>query len=337
MKKLSILVPVYNVEQFLPLCLESIKNQSFSDFECFLINDGSTDGSLEILKEFAKQDKRFKVINKENSGYGASLNLGISKARGEYIGIVEPDDFLHRDFYKTLLSEDFDIVRVGSFEFYGKTWKTYPKKMFSEVRKDVPVNGFKVNPRENQRIFLVDPTVWSAVYKREMLIKNKVRFLETPGSSYQDIGFQFKAFSRAKRIFCIEKSLYYYRKDNENASVKSEGKVFAVKEESDSTSEFILDRPEFLEIAEACRFRDYNWNLNRLKLGKALEFSKVAKEDYKKSEFNADYFVAEKHFRARELRFSTKHPSFYVLLRPVFRFKNWGLRFLSKLYRKVKR
>lgn len=114
--KLSILVPVYNVASYLPLCLESIKNQSLKDFECLLINDGSTDNSLKILKDFAKTDKRFKVIDKKNSGYGASLNLGIEKSKGEYIGIVEPDDFIHRDFYKTLLSEDADIVKVSSFE-----------------------------------------------------------------------------------------------------------------------------------------------------------------------------------------------------------------------------
>ena len=335
MKKLSILVPVYNVAEFLPLCLESIKNQSFSDFECLLINDGSTDGSLEILEEFARGDKRFKVIDKENSGYGASLNLGISKTRGEYIGIVEPDDFLHRDFYKTLLSEDFDIVRTGFCDFYGKTWKTYPRKMFSEVRKDVPANGFKINPRENQRIFLVDPAVWSAVYRRKMLIKNKIQFLETPGSSYQDIGFQFKTFLAAEKVFCIEKPLYYYRRDNENASVKSNGKVFAVKEENDAILENIS--AEFFEIAQACSFRNYNWNLNRLKFKKALEFAKVAKEDYKKSKFNASYFVHERHFRARELKFSTQHPGLYVFLRPVFKFKNWSLSVLSKLYRKVKR
>lgn len=334
--RLSILVPVYNVEEFLPLCLESIQNQSFADFECYLINDGSTDKSLKILKDFAKKDKRFKVIDKENSGYGASLNLGISKAKGEYIGIVEPDDFIHRDFYKTLLEEDADIVKTGSMSFYGRTWKTVPKKMFTEVRKDFPVNGCKIVPEKNQRIFLVDPTVWSAIYKREMLEKKQVRFLETPGSSYQDIGFQFKAFMAARNIFCIEKPLYYYRKDNENASVKSDGKVFAVKTESDEIDKNVKNHLEFQDIANACRFRNYNWNLNRLKNRKALEFAKIAKQDYKKSQFNPNYFILEKHFRAHELKFSTKYPSIYVFLRPVFNLKNSILSKLSRLKHKLR-
>lgn len=332
--KLSILVPVYNVEEFLPLCLESIMNQSFKDFECLLINDGSTDNSLKTLKEYAKKDKRFRIIDKKNSGYGASLNLGIKEAKGNYIGIVEPDDFIHRDFYKILMSESFDVVKTGSMEFYGKTWKTTPKRMFAEVRKDFPANGYKVNPKKNQHIFLVDPTVWSAVYKKDFLEKNKIKFLETPGSSYQDIGFQFKVFAKAKDIFCIEKPLYYYRKDNANASVKSDGKVFSVKEESDEIDIFIKNSPEFQDIANACRFRNYNWNLNRLKLKKALEFAKAAKKDYKKSGFNAKYFVKEKHFRAHELKFSTKHPGLYVLLRPLFHLKNVLKRTARKIIKK---
>lgn len=320
--KLSILVPVYNVEEYLSLCLESIKNQSFRNFECLLINDGSTDNSLEILKNFAKNDKRFRVIDKKNSGYGASLNLGIKEAKGEYIGIVEPDDFIHRDFYDILLEYDDEIVKSSLMYFYGKTWKTIPERVFHEVRKDVPKNGFKIRPNENKRIFLVNPTIWSAIYKREMLEKNKIKFLETPGASYQDAGFQFKTFASAKSIFCIEKPLYYYRKDNDNSSVKSDKKVEAVKTEFDSIDQFIKKKKEFQEIADACRFRSYNWNLNRLKIKNALKFAKLAKKDFKNKNFNPKYFISEKHARAYELKFSTKHPSSYVYLRPLFCLKN---------------
>ena len=320
--KLSILVPVYNVAEYLPLCLESIKNQSFKNFECILINDGSTDNSLEILKSFSKNDKRFRVIDKKNSGYGASLNLGIKESKGEYIGIVEPDDFIHRDFYATLLENDDEIIKSSLMYFYGKTWKTIPERVFHEVRKDTPKNGFRIRPNENKRIFLVNPTIWSAIYKREMLEKNKITFLETPGASYQDAGFQFKAFASAKSIFCIEKPLYYYRKDNDNSSVKSDKKVESVKTEFDAIDKFIKGKNEFQEIADACRFRSYNWNLNRLKIKNALKFARLAKKDYKNKSFNPKYFIFEKHARAHELKFSTKHPTVYVFLRPLFSLKN---------------
>ena len=330
--KLSILVPVYNVEEFLPLCLESIKNQSFKDFECILINDGSTDNSLSLLKKVAKEDKRFVVLDKKNTGYGASMNEGTKLAKGEYIGIVEPDDFIHRDFYQTLFEHSEDIIKASFMRFSGKTWENTPERVFHEVRKDFPVNGTNIRPKDNQRIFLVDPTIWSAVYKREMLEKNNVKFLETPGASYQDAGFQFKAFSVATSIFCIEKPLYYYRIDNEKSSVKSSKKLEMVKTEFDEIDKFI--KKDFREIADACRFRSYNWNLNRLKFKEALKFAKIAKTDFKAKSFNPNYFIKEKHARKHELKFSTKHPVCYVYLRPLFKFKNALKRIARKIIKK---
>ena len=335
MPKLSILVPVYNVEEFLPLCLETIKNQSFKDFECLLINDGSTDNSLEILKKTAKNDKRFRVIDKKNSGYGASLNLGLNEAKGDYVGIVEPDDFIHRDFYKTLFdNSSADIIKASFMRFSGRTWESVPERVFHEVRKDFPVNGIKIKPEENKRIFIVDPTIWSAVYKKTMLKKNKVEFLETPGASYQDAGFQFKAFASAKEIFCLEKPLYYYRVDNNKSSVKSDKKIEMVKQEFDEIDKFIKGKKNYQEIADACRFRSYNWNLNRLKFRNALKFAKLAKKDYKKKKFNANFFVKENHQRKYELKFSTKHPGLYVFLRPMFKLKNNIKRTVRKIVKK---
>ncbi|MBQ6486397.1 glycosyltransferase [Candidatus Saccharibacteria bacterium] len=345
MPKLSILVPVYNVEEFLPLCLESIINQSFKDFECILINDGSTDGSLRILEKYAKLDKRFKILNQKNFGYGKSLNNGLKLAKGKYIGIVEPDDFLHRDFYKTLMSKKSDIIKCGFMNFYGKTWKTFPERVFHELRITENKNGVKttariskdgteISPKENEKIFLTDPTIWSAIYKKEMLEKNKIKFLETAGASYQDAGFQFKTFASAKTIFCLEQPLYYYRRDNEKSSVKSDKKIFAIKTEFDEIDNFIEGREEFKEIAKACRFRSYNWNLNRLKFKEALKFSKTAKSDYKNSNFNPNYFVKEHHSCSHELKFSTKHPKIYTFLRPIFRLKNSTFRLVAKICHK---
>lgn len=91
--KVSILVPVYNVERFLPQCLDALCGQTLRDIEIICINDGATDGSPVILHDYAARDQRVRVIDKANSGYGASLNMGLSQAAGEYVGIVEPDRF----------------------------------------------------------------------------------------------------------------------------------------------------------------------------------------------------------------------------------------------------
>lgn len=120
--KVSILVPVYNVERFLPQCLDALCGQTLRDIEIVCINDGATDGSPAILHEYAARDARVCVINKRNTGYGNSLNLGISQARGEYIGIIEPDDFPDKRMFKKLLKvaerTHADVVKCNYFNYF---------------------------------------------------------------------------------------------------------------------------------------------------------------------------------------------------------------------------
>ena len=116
---LSILIPVYNVEKYLAQCLESVINQTLSDIEIIVINDGSKDNSLNIIKDFAAKDKRIIVIDKENEGYGKSMNRGLDVASGKYIGIVESDDWIEPNMYEKLIStaEKYkaDIVKANFF------------------------------------------------------------------------------------------------------------------------------------------------------------------------------------------------------------------------------
>lgn len=102
MPEISVIVPVYNSEKFLKECLDSILSQTYGDLEVICVNDGSTDNSLDILNQYKNSDSRVKVIDKENSGYGASLNMGIDAAQGNYIGIVESDDFIKENMYEEL-------------------------------------------------------------------------------------------------------------------------------------------------------------------------------------------------------------------------------------------
>ena len=105
MAKVSIIVPTYNVENYLVECLESIVNQTLKDIEIICIDDGSTDNSGKILDEYAQKDSRIKVIHKENAGYGKAMNLGLDNATGEYIGFVDSDDFVGEDTYKTSIDK----------------------------------------------------------------------------------------------------------------------------------------------------------------------------------------------------------------------------------------
>ena len=100
--KVSVLVPIYNVEKYLSKCLESLCSQTLQDMEMICINDGSTDASREIVEQYRKKDSRIKVIDQDNSGYGISMNRGLEKAEGEYIAIVESDDFIEPDMMERL-------------------------------------------------------------------------------------------------------------------------------------------------------------------------------------------------------------------------------------------
>lgn len=334
--KISILVPVFNAEDFLCQCLDSILAQTFSDFEVILVNDGSTDCSLKIMQSYVKKDSRFKIFDKPNSGYGDSLNQALKKASGEYIGIVEPDDFIEPNMYKVLYNgakrNSADLAKASFYHYYGKANKNFPEKMFFHGE-----DGKTVDPAKTLSIFLTPPSIWSAIYRRDLLEQNNVEFLPSPGASYQDVGFAFKTFAVSKKVYCTNLPLYHYRRDNDASSVKSAEKIFAVKNEFDALGEFLSRRNGFLNIAAVCRFRSYLWNYNRLKLRTGLSFARVAIQDYKKLSAAGFKLSSFKGLdRSVESKIATRFPRLYLFLRPFFRFKNWALTSLAHLYRRFR-
>lgn len=228
MPKLSILVPIYNVEKYLDECLSSLAKQTLKDIEIVCINDGSTDGSPKIIQKYAKKYPNFAVINKKNSGYGDSMNRGLEKATGEYIGIVESDDFIELNAFKELYNlakkTSADIVKANYFYHTDNSDEVH--RVIKDQKLDTPMSLV-----DNPSILLEEPGIWSAIYRRDFLNKNKIRFRTTPGASYQDTGFHFKSFCAAKRIVYTDKAYLHYRTDNASSSVKSLEKVNYVVEE----------------------------------------------------------------------------------------------------------
>ncbi len=162
----SVVVPIYNVERYLPQCLEALCSQTLRDLEIVAVNDGSTDGSLSVLQEWARKDERIVIVDKPNSGYGASMNCGIEAARGAYIGIVEPDDFPERDMFKRLLRmaqrHDCDLVKCNFFEHY--------EDRDDRIRNfaDFPY-GRLFDPVEQPRIVCTIPAIWTGLYRKAWL------------------------------------------------------------------------------------------------------------------------------------------------------------------------
>ena len=325
--KVSVLVPIYNVEEFLPECLDSLVGQTLKEIEIICINDGSKDNSLAIIKKYAKNDKRIKIIDKANSGYGDSMNQGLKKATGEYIGIVESDDFIDRDafseLYRIAKKYDVEVVKANFYEYFGETRKD---KSISNMFLPEQI-GKVIDPRENREIFYQPPCIWSAIYKNDFLKNNKIKSLPTPGAAYQDAGFNFKVWAMARRAFFVKRAFLHYRQDNVNSSVKDASKVYCVKDEYDSIEEYLKKNglmDELGSIAFTCRFGGYIWNMHRLNRKAALEFSKVVKEDYNRAK-EGGYLrndLLDDVGRHNSRMIAVRHPKLYIALRPIHDVRN---------------
>ena len=292
MAKVSIVVPIYNVEKYLRECLDSIANQTLTDIEVICVNDGSKDSSPQIIDEYVAKDERFKVIHKANSGYGNSMNMGFDMASGEYIGIVESDDYAEPDMFEKLYNcakeNDLDACKSGFFFYYSvPTVKNTPYPIASPSmcqRVFCPTTDFK-SLREQIEFFNIKPTIWSAIYKKDFVRENNIRFNETPGASFQDTSFNFKVWALAKRVKLLEECFLHYRQDNENSSINSSAKVFCVCDEYREITRFLNEHPEIkgkLDIVKnALKYNTYMWNYERLSEEKAHEFILVASEEFK--------------------------------------------------------
>lgn len=266
MLKVSILVPICNVEKFLRKCLQSLVNQTLEDIEIVCINDGSKDNSLEIIKEFADRDERIVVIDKPNSGYGDSMNKGLEIAKGEYIGIVESDDFVESNMfemlYKLAKENDADIVK-SNFNLY---WEKPEKIIF---RNNIDVKQIETTTEINrEKLFCGIAAIWSGVYKKSFLCENKIKFLSTPGASYQDTSFNFKVACTAKKIILMPDAFLFYRQDNSNSSVKNATmeKVYCLHKEWDEARKYLLEKnlEKYLSYYYTLKFNGFMWNYSRI-------------------------------------------------------------------------
>lgn len=217
----SIIVPICNNERYVKECVESIQKQSLTDIEIICVDDGSKDHSLEIVEKLQKSDNRIKVLSKENTGYGDSVNKGIAIARGYYIGIVESDDFIDENMYKELLelSQDgkVDIVKGNFWDYYDFPNKP-GKSVVNKERQKMPPKNQTFTIREEPNILWGHPSVWSAIYKKDFLDQYQIRFQCERGGGWVDNPFFFETLCHARSVCWTDTPYYYYRKTNENSS-----------------------------------------------------------------------------------------------------------------------
>lgn len=207
--KVSIIIPVYNVQEYLDKCLDSVCKQSLKDIEIILVNDGSSDKSLQIAEEFARKDSRIVLHTQQNQGQGIARNWGIEKAKGEFIGFIDSDDFVDTDMYKILYDK---AVETGA-----DIVQSSPKKVATKAYYEKIVAG-GVNAVRLFSEDLLHPTFWSKIYRRGLFIDNNIRFpLEPVRMKHQDFAIAVQPMFYAQKIVLLNKQLYYYREFREGS------------------------------------------------------------------------------------------------------------------------
>ncbi len=286
--KISVIMPCLNSMEYLEECLSSVLGQTLQDIEIIVVDAGSTDGTVEYIEAQAKQDPRISLIHSEKKSYGYQLNLGMDHARGEFMAIVESDDYIVPDMYERLYGlakrNTLEVVKSDFSRFTGdKDNRTFaPASVLKDEKK---YNRIK-NVRTDTSIFNAYVLITPAIYSLAFLRKNHIRANESPGASYQDNGFWFQVLMHADRMWFYPKPLYMLRRDNPNSSVKSKGKVYAMCDEYDFVRSLIGDNPEavrmFAPYVARRRFITYRFTMERIADEYKLDFMIRFAQDFRK-------------------------------------------------------
>ena len=234
--KVSIIVPVYNVESYLDKCLNSLVNQTLKDIEIIVINDGSTDNSQKIIDKYSKKYKNIINIAKENGGVSEARNLGLEKASGEYIGFLDSDDWIEPDMYELMYqkakTENFDIVACDTQAIYND------KKVYisSNIKED--------NVSNKELMIDAYAVIWNKIYKKEIL--KGIKF--NKGMNFcEDVEFLYMVYSKVKTIGVIKEPLHNYLQREGSLTYVYDKKLYKLLEAMDDVLDYykknkILDK-----------------------------------------------------------------------------------------------
>lgn len=228
--KVSVIMPIYNADKYLASAIDSVLAQTLTELELICIDDGSTDDSLKILKEYRERDERIRIVTENNAGPGLARNNGIRRSRGEYIAFVDADDFLAPSFLESLYTyakeNELDIA-ISSYDMYNDKSKKYEvatKADHSEIYKDGKITSKNENPD-----YILSSTVgsaWNKLFRRAFIEEKKLSFLQEV-RIYEDVYFVVSALSLAERVGRINEVLMHHRIHSEQSRAKMFKKHYA--------------------------------------------------------------------------------------------------------------
>lgn len=250
--KVSIIVPIYNVEKYLNECLDSILAQTLKEIEVITIDDGSPDNCGKIIDEYAKKDHRIRPVHQKNLGYSASVNKGIKLARGEYIGIIESDDWIEPNMYETLYKNakrhHTDVTKGGFWKYDSTKPKSkqnvyYTNPSGVDLRK-APKKPFAIT--EWPALIAFHASIWSSIYRSDFI--KQIPITNTAGASYQDFPFMVEILCKAKTITVIPDGFVHWRNEpSQNNSTSAKGEKLLYMADNSETGISIAAKLGLLE------------------------------------------------------------------------------------------
>lgn len=289
-EKVTVVVPVYNVEKYIGKCIESIIKQNYKNIEIILVDDGSKDSSGKICDQYAAKDTRIKVIHKENNGVSSARNYGIDNATGEYICFVDGDDYVMNDYIEYMLelikkeNADISICNKMFSNFDNRqTEKEIIKQITAEDATEAILN------------YKIPIGVYSKMFKIDLIKRNKIKFFE---ELFMGEGFNFNVlcFQYAKKIIESNKKIYYYRRDNSTSATtkfsitKCENSLYAMDL---MHSKLIIKTDRILKSWRYAKWRTYSDAFDYMCLGKGRkdysekykEYRKYIRKEYKSAKY----------------------------------------------------
>ena len=285
--KISVIIPVYNAEQYLEEAINSLLNQTLADFELICVNDGSKDNSLKMLQEYAKDDSRFKIIDQPNAGCGASRNRALKEACGEYIYFFDPDDFISEEAFEKLYNNavnnksDLVIFKIARFKEGYDIDYSNPGFNLESVFKNKNFNNFTFNYKDVKRFVLNRSFApWTKLYKKEFLDKYyDIRF--PINLAYDDVPFHIQSMLRAEKISFIPEFFYFYR-FNPNSIINTASNGMDIFTIVDIVKEFLIKNKFYDEFIEEFKFFKIAQILNYIISTDSEEYFQLAKSEFSK-------------------------------------------------------
>ena len=273
--RVTVILPSLNVYPYIDQCLTSLVSQTiFPKLEVLLIDAGSTDGTLERLYAYEKEYPNIRVILSDKKSYGYQVNMGISEAKGDYIAILETDDYIHKNMYEVLYEKaqefDLDYVKADYSSFVSLSNGKEISKDIVTFAENISLYDQAIDPTFIDDVYKSDYLIWRGIYKTSFLKENGIRLRETPGAAFQDIGFVEKAISCADRAMYIKDTLYCYRTDRPTASMNSGKAIIFSKDEFENLFDEWKDRLPHVKGVYLYMFQSFVGNIIFLLKGKRI-------------------------------------------------------------------